>query len=345
MLRFIAEGGSKGGLMNSVGENTYYVDSYGYAETDYPTGADSSAENAPIIDGEEDLYTEIYSDADYYEAEASARPVESQEAKNQDLMGILDEAADQPPSRKTLEIASNFQQDPEEIEALASEAGLDLDHLPNPPDDRVMRFLNSLGIPDSPKLDQFQILKDQRAQNMRALKASLEAQNQLPDQDGKKPFNQNDLDMTEAYRVLRDPEYGQMMEAVGEMRGPILEGLKKMGYQAAEGETPDQLTVNGATLDFFDEDTAGLGFSTEPSTLTQNENEFFTIPEEVDTDPPEWVDTGARVIGGVVGGTAGAIIGGVTMIPGASIVGAVAGAYIGEELGHSLAQGIHDFFN
>ncbi len=208
-----------------------------------------------------------------------------------------------------------------------------------------MQLLNSLGIPGDQKVEQFKILKEQRSQNMKALKGSLEAQSQIPDDDGKLPLDQNDLNQTEAYRTLQDPEYQQMMGAVGAMRSDVLNGLKALGYQASEGERPDQIAVNGGILDCFDENTASLTLGSEDTTLTQNPNDFFTAPEEVDTDPPAWVDGTARFIGGVAGGLTGGILGGMTMIPGASIIGAAGGAYIGQELAHQFVQGAHDLID
>lgn len=244
-----------------------------------------------------------------------------------------------------LEMAANFGKEVGDVEAAAQDAGLNLASLPKPPNESVMRFLNALGIPGDAKVDQYRILKDQRTQNMKALKQSLEAQSQIPDGDGKPPIDANDLEMSEQYRNLLDPEYQQMKGVVQEIRQPVMDGLKAMGYQATAGESADQIMVEGGTVDFFDENTAGLTLGSQATALTQNENDFFTMPEEVDTDAPVWLDATGRVVGGVLGATAGSIIGGTVMPLGGALVGAGVGAYLGEELGHQIVQGLHDFFN
>ncbi len=241
-----------------------------------------------------------------------------------------------------LEISSQLGKDIAEVEGAAKEAGLSLDKLPNPPDERVMQFLISMGIPGDQKAEQFRILKDQRTANMKATKGSLVTQSQVKDADGNLPLDKNDLNLTEAYRTLQDPEYQQMMGVVSELRSPILQGLKAMGYPATAGERADQINVGGSQLDFFDENTSGLTFSTQETTLTQNPNDLFVVPEPGDTDAhPGWDATG-RVVGGIVGGSIGCALGTMSFIPGAGLLGLGVGAAVGQEIGHQLVQGAHD---
>jgi len=238
-------------------------------------------------------------------------------------------------SPAAIELAAQLSKDVEVVEAAAKEAGLDLAHLPQPPNSAVMTFLNSLGIPGDQRVEEYKILREQRRQNMSALKSSLNAQYQAYSTNKELAPNAGDVQMSEAYKSFQDSEYLRMQAVVTELRAPIVAGLQAMGYNATAGAAPDQIAVGGVTLDYFNEDVGSLGLSSQLTSLTQTQAEFAT-----ETEPPEetdWVEVGlmagGAIIGGVTGSIVGGIVGGVVFSPVTTLVGGAAGAIGGAALG------------
>ncbi len=181
-----------------------------------------------------------------------------------------------------LQIATELNKDIGDVETAAQEAGLNLDSLPQPPDERVMKFLQGLGVVDDSKMDEFKTIRDQRKEGMKNLKDKLAQQDAEWKANSSNMPNISDFNRSFQYWDKTDEEYQKMMGIAGEMRDKILTGLKALGYSAGAGEQGDQIAVGGATLDMLNEDSATLTLSSNLSTLSQNPDEFYPAPRNTE---------------------------------------------------------------
>lgn len=180
----------------------------------------------------------------------------------------------------------------EEVLSAAENAGVNLDNLPHPPNNKVMNMLSELGVPEQSKVEEFSQIKSERKDKMAELKTKLASQDQEWHRETENPPSQDDFRTSFKYWSKEDDLFKQMEDRESEMRGSIVESLNALGYTASAGSKSDQIMVNGTTLDFFNEKTLTLGFS---STLTdmgqiQANDDFYPSPKntEAETENNIW---------------------------------------------------------
>jgi len=188
--------------------------------------------------------------------------------------------------KAAIDLASKLNLSPEEIKSAAENAGVNLDNLPKPPDEKVMKMLNELGIPDQSKIDEFNQIKDERKTKMQELKSKLQAQDEEWHRETENPPSQSDFSTSYKYYSRQDDLYKQMEGKEKEMQGSIVDALNALGYSASAGASPDQIKLDGSSVvDFFNEKTGTFGFST---TLTdmggiQTNEDFYPAPRNTES--------------------------------------------------------------
>ncbi len=181
-----------------------------------------------------------------------------------------------------LQLATEFKKDVEDIEGAAQEAGINLENLPTPPDEKVMNFLKSLGVPSEDKVQEYKDIKQKRTENMAKLHDKLSQQDADWKKNTSNPPNMSDFKRSFAYWDKTDDDYKNMMGVVGEMKEDIVKALGLLGYQASSGTEADQISVDGSILDFFKENEAVLTLGTLQTTLTQNADDFYPAPRNTE---------------------------------------------------------------
>ncbi len=185
-------------------------------------------------------------------------------------------------SGPALQIAAELNLDVDDVESAAETAGLNLDSLPNPPDEKVMQFLKALDVVDESKMSEFQTLRDQRKSNMSDLKTKLAEQDAGWKSNSSNPPSLSDFQRSFEYWDKTDAEYRKMEGIAREMRGNILTALKSLGYVATSTAQSDRIAAGGATLDILNEDNATLTLSQSHTTLSQSTEDFYPAPRNTE---------------------------------------------------------------
>jgi NACalpha-BTF3-like transcription factor len=185
---------------------------------------------------------------------------------------------------EAIELSHQFNVSAEEIIDAAESAGLDLDNLPQPPDDKVMNFLQALGVPKESDIADFKRIKDERAADMANLKTNLANQDAGWKSNSENPPSHDDFNKSFGYFQCTDEQYTQLVSIQSTMQGDIVTALTALGYRASSGGSADQVVVNGATLDFFDEGAGTVEFSTTLTDLhnIQDNDDFYPAPKNTE---------------------------------------------------------------
>lgn len=151
-------------------------------------------------------------------------------------------------------LASQLRVDAETLMEAAQGAGLDIDHLPKTPDDRVMNFLNNLGVPSAKDLAEYLNLRDQRKIELNNLNSKADSETSSWRADSENvPSVQTWKDLYKYFK--KDDSYSvQMQGVVKKMENSLTQALETLGYQVSASSTPGHITVAGIELDFLNED-------------------------------------------------------------------------------------------
>lgn len=178
----------------------------------------------------------------------------------------------------------------EEITGAAQEAGLNLDSLPHPPNEKVIKMLNSLGIPSETKVQEWQTLKDARDRNISALKSDILAEVESWKQNTSNTPPASKYQQSWKYWKKEDDDYRKMTSKIGEAGKEIADALNALGYSASPGQTGDKISIDGTEFDFFNEDSASFGLNTTATSLSQNADQFAPAYNNTEADNSNFPD-------------------------------------------------------
>ncbi|MCE9624751.1 MAG: hypothetical protein K8R69_04740 [Deltaproteobacteria bacterium] len=173
---------------------------------------------------------------------------------------------------------------PQDVADAAKSAGVDLDHLPQPPADMgpLMKMLNQLGVPADGKIDDWKQLKTKRDTDISNANAEAKREDDNWHADSESDPSQGTWSTLNKYFTKNDDDYKKMQDVEVEMGKNLIDCLTALGYTASKGDTANQVKIGDTNLDFFNEDSTSYTLTTTHSTLTQKNENFYPAPRNTE---------------------------------------------------------------
>lgn len=183
----------------------------------------------------------------------------------------LNTASTSPASAQTL--AAQLQVSVEEVMSAAVSAGVDLNATPLKADEKLMTMFQALGIPSATDLGQLVNLQDQWKKSVGDWSAKGDAATVAWQGDSE---TIPELVIWQELGKLwdkTDPIGSQMGPLMEKMRTQLIDACTALGLTATAGTESDQIIINGAEMDFINEDMGAFKLDSVFNDLT---NPYFS---------------------------------------------------------------------
>jgi hypothetical protein len=200
-------------------------------------------------------------------------------------------------SDKAQKLAEQLNKTPEEVEEAAADAGVDLNAEPLQVDDKLMNMLVALGVPSAEDMSQLTSLQEQWKAQVADWSSKGDAATTEWRGDSERVPDKRIWDELYKLYTKTDPLGTQMTQLKEKMCGQLVEALGALGITASPGSVAGRIVVNGAEMDFVNEDSGAYKLDTVFNELT---NPYFS-PAPRNTYAED-ADGGYNVIWNEVGG-------------------------------------------